>query len=164
MRRSILSVLLLISVSLNTAAADDWSLGGVYGQVSQAQTDFEVVMLSVSHPMQIENTQWMLTPEFRYGFGVDKEMTSLLVEAELEHISILSLKVQYHFGQGFVYAAPQFGRLEARNEGSGLTLDTEEFGWAIGGGWQVSQRIQLEGSIEQLDDNDLLTVSVRYQF
>lgn len=163
--RSLLSASLFISsLGITPAVADDWALGGAYGQVSQAQTDFEVVMLSVSHPIQVGNSDWTVTPEFRYGFGTDKEKTPYLAEAELEHISILSLKTQYHFGQGFVYAAPQFGRLETRHDGSGLTLNTEEFGWAIGGGWQVSSRVQLEGSIERLDENDLLTVSARYQF
>ncbi|WP_181902239.1 outer membrane beta-barrel protein [Thalassotalea euphylliae] len=160
----------LLALAFPLTAAAQWSIGTGYANLSSDDDGLDVslsaVYGSVSYYHKIENTQWTVTPELRFGIGLnDDEVFD--VDFEIDRFVALSVKGQYQAADNFyLFVMPSYAdvKIEASFRGSSASDSESELGYGVGAGFNITEQSLLEFSFEQYDDTDLLTASIHMKF
>lgn len=169
MKKIYVGVFAVVSLVLSAGAAAQ-----VTGSAGYSNFDFDGVSLGAIQGtvgyrfpvMEGAGGTGYVIPELRLGFGINDDSFQG-VKVELENYVGGAARFQYesHAGfYGFLQTSLVNYSLKASVEGFSVSDSETEFGIGLGGGMYFTETMGVELSYENVDDADVLNVSLRFEF
>lgn len=174
--------------SFPMTALGQWSAGVNYINLADSgggrSMNLGVLAGSVGYAFILDDA-WSLTPELRYGLGVQKHSTSYVVRDEddqahqldvatkINRFVTLSLKAQYVFDAGiYLFAGPTYNHLKSSvdmsfygySERQSTSRTDSELGYGLGAGYRFTPAVSAELQYESFDSKDVTSLGLRFQF
>lgn len=162
-------------------ASADWTAELNYTMLSEDSLDIELGVLGTAIGYQFNVSEgFVLTPEFRIGFGVSDDTIDdrffvelnggreyLDVDIEVDSYYGVGLRGQYYTTEKFyVLASVSYVTLDLEASISNNTITEEEsdFGFGAGLGYAITKNSTVEATYETFDDTDVFKFGFRYSF
>ena len=167
------SLLALFAITLSASASANWVGGVSYSNLSQDEDGLDVSLNALVATIGYENAvndNFIITPQFRYGFGVDDDKVDVFgteVKVELESLMSFDVRGQYEFNNNlYVFAQPSYANvdLKASANGNSASEDEWEFGVGAGIGYLFNDTTSAEVSFESFDGADVFGIGLRMKF
>lgn len=151
-------------VSISSFALADLRFSGGYTHFDELKQG--VVYGGIGYEYKLDKI--IIMPEIRLGVGVgdenilidigDGQATEVILE--IDNFISASLRGQYNLNDKFgVFFQPSLSILE-----KSITDDDIEFTMGAGVAFKISDKVQFEAIYESIDDNDAVSVGLRFKF
>jgi hypothetical protein len=167
LKRTLLSAALglsLVAGATHAASTDNVQVSLSYGVMDAEQSGFDIetdlAIASVGYRYDIVDTDFTLVPEFSLGTGIgDYEINDVDTGINIDRLIILSLRAEYAATDSLsVFVRPSYVNTDIGVE------DDWEFGYGIGLDNTYRNGITIGVAYDKVDDSDILSANLRYQF
>ncbi|WP_440902989.1 outer membrane beta-barrel protein [Catenovulum sp. SX2] len=158
--------------SISSLAQAQW-VGGFNYTAFQEDLGEDISISSINGELGYKyasSSQFSIIPTVRLGFGLASDEVDTFwdtIELEIDNYFIFSVRAQYQFDNGFyLYAVPSYGtyKISASMGDISGSDSSSEFGAGVGVGKYITDSTSIEASFESVDETDLISIGLKFDF